>query len=394
MGKLLWLFLFVCSFSNVFCQNNLPPVYEIRTDTASVKIPDSSWQMLEDQERKFTIDQVSQSPLTEKFHSNTRVQSSVNTYWVRFRVKNDMNHEAKLSFNNRSASFLDVFLKQQDSSIWQHKRTGYLLPLSKKDGLREINIIPFFINPGSELWVYERMKFESRLYQPKNVSVSFNFKTSRDDYTGFYEAIYFQRLRQAVLFGICMLATIFSFFFFLTTRERVYFHASMLDFSLALFTFMDPLRDILFQEHPGIRDYGLPVVIAFMLYFQTSTFRYALNTKRLFPLLNKLLLIVGILPFPLVLAAFSLPTPFFHLYFALPFWYVLFFLSISITCFSLMRRRNKTRQLLMAGVSFFSLYEIVILLPVILNVPLPLWLTNYQDDIEFLFYLSLIIIST
>ena len=79
-------------------QNDLPPAYEIKADTTSVTIPDSCWQMLEDPDGKWTINQVSQLPLDKKFHSNTGINSSINIYWIRYRIKNNMAHEAKISF--------------------------------------------------------------------------------------------------------------------------------------------------------------------------------------------------------------------------------------------------------------------------------------------------------
>ncbi len=57
------------SFVKVIAQNNLPPAYEIKTDTA-IKLDEAYWQMLEDKESELTIDQVSKSALADKFHYN------------------------------------------------------------------------------------------------------------------------------------------------------------------------------------------------------------------------------------------------------------------------------------------------------------------------------------
>ena len=63
MKKLFAFSLFVCLVSMAFGQNNLPPVFEITTDTATnIVLDDAYRQMLEDPEGKWTIDQVSQSP--------------------------------------------------------------------------------------------------------------------------------------------------------------------------------------------------------------------------------------------------------------------------------------------------------------------------------------------
>src|SRR6476661_5441902 len=132
MRKFLGLVFFVCSVYHVFCQNNLPPAYEIKKDAAygDVVIPDSCWQMLEDPEGKLSFDQVSESALAGNFHSDTRINSSVNRYWVRYRLKNEMTHDAKICFASGLASYLDLFVKRADSG-WEHKKSGYLRPWSE-----------------------------------------------------------------------------------------------------------------------------------------------------------------------------------------------------------------------------------------------------------------------
>jgi len=56
----------------IFAQNVLPPVYEINTDTAvNITLDDAYWQMLEDPEGKWTIDEVSRPPIADRFHANT-----------------------------------------------------------------------------------------------------------------------------------------------------------------------------------------------------------------------------------------------------------------------------------------------------------------------------------
>jgi len=64
-------------FMKTNAQDNLPRVYEIKTDTASINIPDSCWQMLGDAEGEWTINQVSQSLLSGKFHQNADIADSL-----------------------------------------------------------------------------------------------------------------------------------------------------------------------------------------------------------------------------------------------------------------------------------------------------------------------------
>jgi signal transduction histidine kinase len=395
MKKLFALSLLIWPVSIAFAQNNLPPVYEIRTDTAYTSIPDSCWQMLEDVNGKWTINEVNQSPLGEKFHSNTGINSSVTTYWVRYRIKNDMVHEAKISFSSNLAAYFDIFIKQADST-WKHKKTGYFLPWSERDGSKEWREIPFIVNPAEEVMVYQRMKFELKLYPQKDINVSLRSteKVIHNDTIYYYKTKYFKGLREALNFGICILAAIFCFFFFLTTYERVYFQAAMMDLSIALFYSMDPFTDIFFGEYPWVREYGYPVVIGFFLYFITSTFRYAFNTKHLFPRLNRLLFTLGILPFLLLLVVFTFSKLPFTAYFVLPFSSTLIFLSIFIACLLVMRKRNRTARLLIAGVLMYSLYNILSLSAVILNISLPAWFQDNETNIEVIGNLCLIVVST
>jgi hypothetical protein len=83
-------------------QNNLPPAFEINTDTAAnITLDNAYWQMLEDPEGKWMIDEVSQSPVADKFHAKPTkingVDYSINTFWLRYHFKNSMGHEARIT---------------------------------------------------------------------------------------------------------------------------------------------------------------------------------------------------------------------------------------------------------------------------------------------------------
>ena len=109
MRKLFGFLLFASFASVAFAQNNLPPAFEIYADTASdIRLDDSSWQMLEDREGKWTIDEVSQPPVADKFHANATkikgVDYSINTFWLRYNFKNNMGHEARITISKDVSS--------------------------------------------------------------------------------------------------------------------------------------------------------------------------------------------------------------------------------------------------------------------------------------------------
>ena len=90
------LWFLMLSFNEAIAQNNLPPAYELISDTgAYVTIDDAYWQFLEDKEGKWTTEDVIRSPITDAFRANDSktngVDYRVHVYWIRYRLKNTMN---------------------------------------------------------------------------------------------------------------------------------------------------------------------------------------------------------------------------------------------------------------------------------------------------------------
>jgi len=383
-------FLPLAFYVRAFPQNLSSPVYEIKTENVTIIIPDSCWQMLEDSDGKWTIDQVSQSPLGEKFHSRTEVASSaINTYWIRFRLKNDLAHEAKIIFNCNPA-FLDLYTKSENNSFL-HQKSGMLLPWSERDGIKNLYQLPVVIKPGQDLLVYQRIMFDPRVDIPKYIYVGFGFIEQLVDNHYIPEPrADFDNIRQGIFVGICLLAAIFSFFFFITTHEPVYFHASMTYLLITLFKFFFGFLDIFFRDHPKIIFYSQYLIIPLWLFFLVSTIRHGLNTKRQYPRWDKLLRVVSILPLTWIVAQYFFP------------WIdrtmealsATVFVPVIITCLLRVPKINKTAQLLVAGVLLTGLYNLIGLVAFIFNIPLPNWWKKTESDVELIFTLCLIIVST
>src|SRR6476646_6981593 len=156
MIKVFVLILFTPLTLCAFAQNNLPPVFEIKADTIDhVKLVDSNWQMLEDKTAKLTIDQVSQPPITNQFHSNTVPAKGVNTYWFRYRLKNTMTQEVEIAISEGLVSYGDIYTKNAKGQ-WDHKMNGRYVPWSKRDGVKKFMSILYTLQPGEELLIHER----------------------------------------------------------------------------------------------------------------------------------------------------------------------------------------------------------------------------------------------
>jgi two-component system, NtrC family, sensor kinase len=174
---LVWLILEL-SLSQAIAQNNLPPVYEIKTDTAAnITLDNAYWQMLEDTERRWTIDEVSQSPVADKFHASTTkikgVDYYINTFWLRYHFKNSMGHEARITIP-RHVTHADLYT-QTSSGKWNHKMTGTKVPWSERSDLKRITSITYTIQPGEELMIYERYSFSYSDNGPGFLEINFGF---------------------------------------------------------------------------------------------------------------------------------------------------------------------------------------------------------------------------
>jgi two-component system NtrC family sensor kinase len=285
---LIWL-LAVISFANTMAQNNLPPAYEIKTDTAAnITLDDAYWQMLEDRAGELTIDQVSQSPLAENFHPNTTKKSgidySIRAYWVRYRFRNSMTHEARISIPKK-LTYVDLYTRSTDEK-WNHKRTGTGVPRSKRNDLKRITAITYIIPPGGELLIYERNNFDYDFNLPGLPAIEFGFteRVIQEQYLDNNSYI-----RPSILFGFLILAALFNIYFFLIIRERVYLLFSLTLLSRAITSFLQD-TDFFFGEHPITKWHLILIFNLFYFFFWIHFVRYFLETFKHFPRWDKFLI--------------------------------------------------------------------------------------------------------
>ena len=385
-------FFSVISFTTVIAQIKLPPpIFEMKSDTAYISITDSHWQMLEDPGEKWTIGQVSQPPLSENFHAKTKIHSSISSYWVRFRVRNTLDHEAHIYFNSYGQIY-DLYT-ESNGSVWQHERTGRFVPWSERDGIKNGYLLPIILRPAEELFVYERFKFYPRLGTPEYFypGIGFVEKMTRDSYV-INESVYFDNMLQGITFGIAILAAVFGFFFFLAARERVYFHASTLYFTVALFSLTRGLADMFFRENANaISFYGQYLLIPFFLYFLVSTTRYSLDTNRRTPRWDRFLEILSLIPFLWLVVQYFYPALDDKWGIYLP---ILIMASVIITCLGLIPRNNRTAQLLMTGVLIFVTFELINGVTRALNTPQLAWLQKHDLEIEAVCFFWIVTVSS
>jgi len=352
----------------LLAQTSLPPVYEIRSDTAGLQELDSSyWQKLEDKEGKWTISDVIKLPLSGKFHSPGSKAApgidtiNVHTYWYRYSLRNITPLVAKISLTS-IASYFDVFIINNDSLQVQY-HNGYLREWDKRDGLKFAGgsgAISLKLNPGEEVLIYDRRNRHWTTNFNSAIRIWNTDSLIREKYVDYVDSRvnYFGKvhLQEAFVLGLLLLAIFLNLFFYRIVREKVYLYFAL----YALFLGINRLWNISSQyatwEHPGLLEFVplLGYAWAFIPYYLIQFFRQFLKTKTTYPGWDKLLISLGILnivfrvfEFSSHVFSFKVNTLFFNIGLILPFFLIP--LCIVITLLLFIRRNDRSIRFLIIG---------------------------------------------
>jgi signal transduction histidine kinase len=310
MKKISTIFYFLLLFIKTIAQSNLPPAYEIKTDTILYnKLPNSCWQILEDTNGKFNFAEVSNPPVAKEFHYQTadkiKFDYAIHGYWFRYVLKNTMNHDAKISLGDNLYSLIPFFSPQNEESDFfciypdgnvTHLVNGFLTPWSKLDGLKENRIIPIMLHPGEQLTIYRRIYNTYKFFpSPESdfwVGFSSTDKIIKQDYAK-ADTKYFNNIQNSFLFGVLLFASLFIFFFFIIVREKVYLYFSLYLLSLGIgrFNIYSEMYHVFFREYPVLYVYIFQFIWFLSIFFLIYFIRYLLNTKQFLPWWNKFLVV-------------------------------------------------------------------------------------------------------
>ena len=272
-----------------FGQTAMPPVYEIQSDTAYQQIiPADCYQILADKNGNWTIDDVKTLPLSGTFVNYDVLKNNgdtlANTYWIKYLLKNNMKHEARISLN--SISEYDDFYMSAPDGKWQHFATGLFYDWNKKDGLKYLNCIPIVLSPGEVCNVYQRFhNTEAGLDSDFVVTLIGTETAIKQDYIDYVDGRtnYFDmlQLQEAFVVGLLFLALFFNLFFFRIVREKVYLYFALFILFLCMSRLFNIANLFLGWEHPAQLKYVpyLRYAWAFIPYFLLQFFRRFFQTK-------------------------------------------------------------------------------------------------------------------
>ena len=301
MRKLFTFLSFSCIVLFSEAQTDLPPVLEIKTDTIDFHIPSNKVQTLEDNSGKLTFEQVSQAPLIDSFHLNkTRTYNfSAYAFWFRFRLKNTMDHAEDICFQT-SAEYTDYYIRRADGT-WRHFQTGTGVPRSKIEGIESLLCITLSVNPGEELLIYRRDRNNNAYVSPADFDtyILFKDKVIKGAYI-VYKNSYWRDVASILLAGILILAAFFNFFFYRSTRDKVYLYFAMFVLFYGILKSSASLFVIFFWDQPRLFEVIQNVCGTLYIFSISNFIRHYFQT----PLYNKKWdrILIG------VAFAFSLPT--------------------------------------------------------------------------------------
>ncbi|OOQ62153.1 sensor histidine kinase [Mucilaginibacter pedocola] len=279
--------LFILLSAGAHAQTGQPPVYEIKTDTASIYWLDSPYyKILPDPSEKLTLKQVRAMAFPQLKEEFFRMKDfSINVYWLNYRIKNSMAKPLNVAIGS-SISRFDVFAIDSAGRVTQ-KTTGYNVPFSQRSGLKRFRRAVFTLAPGEELTFYERQYINFRLERRTSTQPVFKLlHNEAQDAIDFYEGHLVDISIIAFLCGILILASLVNVFFFFVSREKVYLYFALFGLCYTLLAGNFPIADVFLREMPELARYNaeLAMFAGFFLWKFLSDFY---DSAALFPRWHK-----------------------------------------------------------------------------------------------------------
>ncbi|MFN8355030.1 MAG: ATP-binding protein [Spirosomataceae bacterium] len=304
---------FICLMvSTVFystAQTVIPPVYEIHSDTIYwQEIKNTHWKLLEDKSGRLTIEQVVKMYEKGRFHSITsKTDTTVNTYWFRYSIKNVMSREAHVSLNSMCA--MDDFYVLQTNGTWKHFSSGYNQQWDKKDGLKKADCIPQVVQPGQEILIFQRT-------QNKKAGLPHDFQiailSTQKAMLGTYVSVLdttpvlfpFEMMMEVFYAGMLLIVFVFSILFYRAVRQKVYLYFALYVFLLSITKFTNPFFIFIdwYDRESAAIGYYFSFLTPFLTYFLIQFIRLFFSIKTNFPRWDTFLWLLSIVLIPLLLA--------------------------------------------------------------------------------------------
>jgi len=294
MKKLISLLLLVFCTAKLFAQHEtntavlLPPPYIISADTATNKIslPDSCWQMLTDTTDKMSLQEAISSNQFQNVNRN--IDYHFKTYWIRYRLKNQLTKDVQIIFWFNDISYSDIYIKTDDEG-WQHFRSGELVPYSERSGFKRLRSVSQTIRAGESIIVYQKNTYNYIIDRPVRMKANFSFEAAVNQT---WNAHYNISISQTFILGLMLLTVAINLYFFIIVREKefLYFALFFLFYGLVMGSHLD---DVILKNYPVVLRYLYLLMVPPMLFSLIHSVRYFLKTFIFSPKWDKWLVVLS-----------------------------------------------------------------------------------------------------
>jgi signal transduction histidine kinase len=298
MRTVLLILLFSLSFAVLHAQDSLP-VYRLTADTLpNLTLPDSFTRIWKDQKESAGFNDMQTGQFQHAFHVPSPEKNQLlypGVYWLHYKIENAAGKPLHLALT--SSAYFSTIYSKQGNDAWEKKETGWYRSWHRKDGAKKGNSIPYTLQPGEKLDVYQRDHFWQQIPNAIVATVQFPEKIAVDAYNREQYAagpnMQGNMLLSAMIAGILLFSGIIYWRFFRIVRVRFYLYYALFLFGFSLL--YSPVS-VLFQAYPLINLYISDAAFVTGLFFFTQFFRSYLRTRVNYKRWDKWLILVSWLP--------------------------------------------------------------------------------------------------
>lgn len=241
---------------------------------------------LEDPTGKLTFEEVIQQKYSDKFtiseNGTPNFGITKSAYWFRLKVKNTdpLVSEWKATIDISILEKIFLFIEDENGK-WIEKKNGSLYTINEIETPYPHPVFNLTILPDSQRTIYLVVKCDEFLALPL-------FIVSAES---FFRASINEQLFMGVYYGIVCIMIIYNLilFFYIKDRSFLYYVFYISTFTLNMLFINGYINMLTLPFYEIVRYYGFPIVIIMVLVSSIIFIRNFLNTPRLSPLLDKIL---------------------------------------------------------------------------------------------------------
>ncbi|MFP5438593.1 MAG: ATP-binding protein [Bacteroidia bacterium] len=222
-------------------KTDFAPVFTVTADTATiVQIPERNWQYsVEKEPMPFKV--VSSEAFSKNFKQGKVLSTKVSNFWVRYKIKNTLNYPLRFTTHTEKEGHVYFIHK----GTVKHYLSGYLVPKSKREGLKKLLAIAYTLPAGEEVTLY----VHAVGYDMEGI---YPFIGIWDKVVQAYYIDSEEPLSDISIFlgGFIFFAALFNFLFYYIVRERVYLVYALTLFVISMAFADSMLFQALFDEVP------------------------------------------------------------------------------------------------------------------------------------------------